>query len=128
MAGAGGCYDKEDDGTAGQRSSARAAVVGEQWRLAGGRQWQGGEKEAGVSDGWQPWLVTGVGGRAAVAGPIGGDRTTGDKRPEQQGRVGGLRQWVEAAIAREVVTEAALEEKGRWWSMAGAGEEEGVRR
>ncbi|RRT55506.1 hypothetical protein B296_00022785 [Ensete ventricosum] len=34
------------------------------------------------------------------------------RRPEQQGRVGGLRQRVEAAVAREATTEAALEEKG----------------
>ncbi|RWW28882.1 hypothetical protein GW17_00006622 [Ensete ventricosum] len=31
------------------------------------------------------------GGRAAVARPIAGNRTVGGKRPEQQGRMGGLR-------------------------------------
>ncbi|RWW18350.1 hypothetical protein BHE74_00022011 [Ensete ventricosum] len=61
------------------------------------------------------------GGRAVVAGPIAGDRTVGGKRPEQQGRVGGLRQRVEVVVAGEAATEAALEEKGRWWPTAGAG-------
>ncbi|RWW44501.1 hypothetical protein BHE74_00049728 [Ensete ventricosum] len=45
------------------------------------------------------------GGRAVVAGLIAGDRTAGGKRPEQQGRVGGPRQRVEAAA---VAGEAAM--------------------
>ncbi|RWW21463.1 hypothetical protein GW17_00014387 [Ensete ventricosum] len=47
------------------------------------------------------------GGRAVVAGLIAGDRTAGGKRPEQQGRVGGPRQRVEAA-AVAVAGEAAM--------------------
>ncbi|RWW52653.1 hypothetical protein BHE74_00040910 [Ensete ventricosum] len=47
-----------------------------------------------------------IGGRAIVAGPIAGDRTIGGKRPEKQGRVGGLRQRVEAAVVGEAAMRA----------------------
>ncbi|RWV84875.1 hypothetical protein GW17_00053380 [Ensete ventricosum] len=36
-------------------------------------------------------------------------------------------QWWLRLRAREATVEATLEEKGRWWSAPGAGEEEGVR-
>ncbi|RZS22820.1 hypothetical protein BHM03_00055653, partial [Ensete ventricosum] len=98
------------------------------------------EKEAGVSDGWLVirvgeygrWLAVAADGlrqqeteeeqRAASLSAIAErwsrgcgwtDRTVGGKRPEQQGRVGGLRQRVEVVVAGEAATEAALEEKGR---------------
>ncbi|RRT63962.1 hypothetical protein B296_00028310 [Ensete ventricosum] len=72
----------------------------EGWKAVATRE----EKEAGVNGGWQRWLLTGVGGY--VAGPVTGDRTAGDKRPEQQGCVGGLRQRVEAAVAGEAAMRA----------------------
>ncbi|RWW20791.1 hypothetical protein BHE74_00023565 [Ensete ventricosum] len=109
----------------GQRSPARAAAAGSgRWR-----QWRGGqttmrlatevavacvgktaatreEKEAGVSGGWQRWLVTGLGRYVRwLAVAADGLRARG-KRPEQQGCVGGLRQRVEAAVAGEAAMRA----------------------
>ncbi|RZR93200.1 hypothetical protein BHM03_00021636 [Ensete ventricosum] len=61
-----------------------------------------------------------------MAGSIAGNHTAGSKRLEQQGRIGGLRQWVEATVVGEVVMRAGSRGGGGLRGEDGEGQRRSV--